>query len=222
MFDYSFFLSPLLLCRGFLHAIIFFPLLLQRKHHTNSRSKNEMIISHKEVTSSVNPHKQPQAVKEASKDLLEHQRKKVSYSGPLVHGTTKVSHSGPLVHGTTWAKAGKGHDDPPVVSTRSNLSTLSGFVASRTVAPKDRLEKFGPSQLGTVKQVGGSQRSYNDLVSAGKQDYRHNNQRTAESPQGFGKATIKEPNLVSYLTFFFAFKVLNSKQHPFSACLLYS
>ncbi|KAJ4729802.1 Protein kinase-like protein [Melia azedarach] len=168
---------------------------MQRKHHTNSRSKNEMIISHKEVTSSVNPHKQPQAVKEASKDLLEHQRKKVSYSGPLVHGTTKVSHSGPLVHGTTWAKAGKGHDDPPVVSTRSNLSTLSGFVASRTVAPKDRLEKFGPSQLGTVKQVGGSQRSYNDLVSAGKQDYRHNNQRTAESPQGFGKATIKEPNL---------------------------
>lgn len=155
-----------------------------------------MFISHyKEASSSINPHQQTQAVKDGNKDYLDHQRRKVSHSGPLVHGAAKVSHSGPLVPGTTWARAGKGHDDPAMVSTRSNLSTLSGFVASRTVLAEDHREKFGPSQLGAVKQVGVSQGS--------KQDHRHNFQKIADSPQGVGKATVKEPGLVSILSFYF-------------------
>lgn len=66
--------------------------------------------------------------------------------------------------------------------------------------PEDRLEKFGPSYLEIGKQVGGSQRSCNDLVSTGKQDCGHNIQKTAE------------PSLVSLLTIssFFLFSVLRS------------
>lgn len=154
--------------------------IMQKRHHTNSRSKNEMFISQKEAAYAINPTKQRQSGKEASKDFLEHQRRKVSNSGPLVHGTAKVSHSGPLIQGATWAKVGKGYNDPPAVSGRSNLATLSGFVASRTVLPEDHREKSGPSYVGVGKQVGGSQRSYKDLVSTGKQDCRQNIQKTAE------------------------------------------
>lgn len=85
-----------------------------------------------------------------------------------------------MIQGATWAKVGKGYNDPPAVSGRSNLATLSGFVASRTVLPEDHREKSGPSYVGVGKQVGGSQRSYKDLVSTGKQDCRQNIQKTAE------------------------------------------
>lgn len=166
-----------------------------------------MFISQKEAAYAINPTKQRQSGKEASKDFLEHQRRKVSNSGPLVHGTAKVSHSGPLIQGATWAKVGKGYDDPPAVSVRSNLATLSGFVASRTVLPEDHREKSGPSYVGVGKQVGGSQRSYKDLVSTGKQDCRQNIQKTAE------------PSLVSFLTFLFSLKVLKSQATSFSTLI---
>lgn len=166
-----------------------------------------MFISQKEAAYAINPTKQRQSGKEASKDFLEHQRRKVSNSGPLVHGTAKVSHSGLLIQGATWAKVGKGYNDPPAVSGRSNLATLSGFVASRTVLPEDHREKSGPSYVGVGKQVGGSQRSYKDLVSTGKQDCRQNIQKTAE------------PSLVSFLTFLFSLKVLKSQAASFSTLI---
>ncbi|KAK1567985.1 hypothetical protein Q3G72_019000 [Acer saccharum] len=154
---------------------------MQRRSLTNTKGRSEISFPRKESTFVIDPPRQSQA---ASRDFLEHQRK-------------KVSHSGPLVHGPAWVKVGKGHDDPPRGSTRANLSTLSGFVASRTVLPDDRREKSGPSQPGAAKHVGRFQEgSYSELVSAGKQDGRRNIHKNADSPQGGdGKATVREPNL---------------------------
>lgn len=136
-------------------------------------------MPHKEPIFAINPSRQSQVMKEVSRDSLDHQRK-------------KVSHSGPLVHQPTWAKAGKRHNEPPTVSTRSNLSTLSGFVASRTVLPDDCREKSGPSQQVAEKTVVRPQISYNDFVSVGKQDDRRSSHRTADSPQeGNGKAMVR-------------------------------
>nr|QYW07107.1 cyclin-dependent kinase like 8 [Dimocarpus longan] len=151
---------------------------MQRRSLTNTKARNEMLfIPYKDSALVIDPPRQSQAVKEVSRDFLEHQRK-------------KVSHSGPLVHQPTWAKLGKGHDHHSVVSTRANLSTLSGLVASRTVLPDDCREKSGPSQPGAAKPVGRSQASYSEFPSAGKQDGRCSIHKTADSPQGGeGKAT---------------------------------
>ncbi|KAL5864870.1 hypothetical protein ACOSQ3_002384 [Xanthoceras sorbifolium] len=158
---------------------------MQRRSLTNTKGRSEMFVPHKESTFVIDPPRQSQAVKEVNRDFLEHQRK-------------KVSHSGPLVQGPTWGKVGKRHDDPPMVSTRANLSTLSGFVASRTVLPDDRREKSGPLQPGTAKHVGRSQASYSEFASAGKQEGRRNIHETADSPQGgAGKATVREPTMHS-------------------------
>lgn len=137
------------------------------------------------------PPKQTHAAKEGSRDFLE-------YNGK------KISHSGPLVHGTVFGKSGKEHDDLHMVSSRANLSKLSGLVATRTLASEDHREKPGPLTLEAVNQVGRSQRSFNELESAGKQNVRRHMPKTAESPQtGGGRACIKESSLVSFLVLFF-------------------
>lgn len=165
-------------------TIIFFCLLQQRGLDSSTKDRNETFMSHKEVALAAN--KQTRGLKEPSNDLFGHQRK-------------KVSHSGPLVHGAAWEKVGKRPDHPPTISTRSNLSTLSGFVASRTGSTEDFQGKSGPSRPGAVRPVGRSQSSFREL-STGKQEYRQNNHKVAESPQGVaGNGIVKEASLVSSL-----------------------
>ena len=145
----------------------------------------------------IDPPKQTPTEKEESRDLLEYSRK-------------KISHSGPLVHGTVFGKSGKEHDDLTMVSSRANLSKLSGLVATRTLAYEDHRDKPGPLTLEAVNQAGRSHRSFNELESSGKQDVRHHMPKTAESPQtGGGRACIEESSLVSFLILFF---ILNRGQ----------
>ena len=145
----------------------------------------------------IDPPKQTPTEKEESRDLLEYSRK-------------KISHSGPLVHGTVFGKSGKEHDDLTMVSSRANLSKLSGLVATRTLAYEDHRDKPGPLTLEEVNQAGRSHRSFNELECAGKQDVRRHMPKTAESPQtGGGRACIEESSLVSFLILFF---ILNRGQ----------
>ncbi|KAK6241693.1 hypothetical protein SCA6_007082 [Theobroma cacao] len=158
----------------------------RRQPHPNFKSRSEMFNSRKAdaISGFLNdPSKQTHAAKEGSRDFLE-------YNGK------KISHSGPLVHGTVFGKSGKEHDDLHMVSSRANLSKLSGLVATRTLASEDHREKPGPLTLEAVNQVGRSQRSFNELESAGKQNVRRRMPKTAESPQtGGGRACIKESSL---------------------------
>ncbi|XP_044502349.1 probable serine/threonine-protein kinase At1g54610 isoform X2 [Mangifera indica] len=155
-------------------------LMKQRGLDSSTKDRNETFMSHKEVALAAN--KQARGLKEPSNDLFGHQWK-------------KVSHSGPLVHGAAWEKVGKRPDHPPTISTRSNLSTLSGFVASRTGSTEDFQGKSGPSRPGAVRPVGRSQSSFREL-STGKQEYRQNNHKGAESPQGVaGNGIVKEASL---------------------------
>ncbi|XWS54172.1 hypothetical protein CRYUN_Cryun10bG0066900 [Craigia yunnanensis] len=158
----------------------------RRQPHPNLMSRSQMFNSRKADAFSgflIDNPKQTPAAQEESRDFLEYNRK-------------KISHSGPLVHGTVFGKSGKEHDDLPMVSSRANLSKLSGLVATRTLASEDHREKPGPLTLEAVNQAGRSRRSFNELESAGKQDVRHHMPKTAESLQTEGgSACIKESSL---------------------------
>ncbi|XP_038681414.1 probable serine/threonine-protein kinase At1g54610 isoform X2 [Tripterygium wilfordii] len=156
----------------------------QRGYQTSSKSRSEIYNSHKQQTNSgflVDPSQLRQSVQ---KDSVEHQHKKVSYSGPLVHGTGR-------------AKAGKEHDVPPAISARTNLSNLSGLVAARTSSAEVWQGKLSASQQETIKQVGRSRGSLNQLEFAGKEDRKCDMQKVTKSPQsGGGKFVDRESSLV--------------------------
>ncbi|XVF02007.1 hypothetical protein REPUB_Repub04eG0138900 [Reevesia pubescens] len=158
----------------------------RRQPHPNLKSRSQMFNSRKADGFSgflLDPPKQTPAAKEESRDFLEYNRK-------------KISHSGPLVHGTVFGKSGKEHDDPPIVSSKANLSKLSGLVATRTLASEEHRDKSGPLTLEAVNQAGRSRRMFNELGSAGNQDVRRHMPKTAESPQtGGGRVCIKESSL---------------------------
>uniref|UniRef100_A0A2C9UT25 Protein kinase domain-containing protein n=2 Tax=Manihot esculenta TaxID=3983 RepID=A0A2C9UT25_MANES len=112
---------------------------------------------------------------EARRDFPENQHK-------------KVSHSGPLVQGTGWTKAGKDGNNPStVLSTRTNLSTISGLVAARTSLPDGRQGRPSTSQPEAVKSVGGFQGSSNGLEPTSKQNQKLQVRKAADSPQADGE-----------------------------------
>lgn len=160
-------------------------LLLQRRHLTNSKSsRSEMMISTKDNTFVNNHSKHRQSIKEKTQSFLDYQRRQISHSGPLVKGMGQKAPA-------------KGCEDPPVVSSssRGTLSTLSGFVASRTSSSEDRRGN-GPSNPVGVRQVGCPQESFNEFVCTGKQDRRHNVQKVMDSPEGGG---VENTGVVSFL-----------------------
>ncbi|XP_022748937.1 probable serine/threonine-protein kinase At1g54610 [Durio zibethinus] len=158
----------------------------RRQPHPHLKSRSQMFNSRKAAAFSgfcIDPTKQIPAAKEERRDFLEYNRKKVSLSGPLVHDNV-------------FEKCGKEHDDLPVVSSRADLSKLSGLVATRTLASEDHRDKPGPLTLEAVNQAGRSGRLFNELESAGKQDARCHMAKTAKSPDtGGGRACIKESSL---------------------------
>ncbi|KDP24118.1 hypothetical protein JCGZ_25775 [Jatropha curcas] len=159
------------------HAYPKLATIMQEKRISNENRRPEMFNSRKEQNVSgflVDTSKQTQGAKEGRRDFLEHQRKKVSYSGPLVHGTG-------------WTKDGaKDLDNPHGVSTRTNLSTISGLVATRTSLPDDRQGKPSTSQPEIAKQVSGYQESLNRLEATTKQCQKHYVRKPADSPQANG------------------------------------
>jgi len=174
--------------------LFIFGLRLQKKHNSVSQNSGKMVNSHKEQTVSgfmIDPSEQRQAVREGRGDFMEHQRK-------------KVSHSGPLVQGNGWTRTGKNFDNHNMVSGRHNLSTVSGLVATRTILPGDHQKKPGVPQPEVVNQVGRLQGSLNGLESSRKVDQNCQIKKMGDSPQaGAGKSSNKEPSLVSSRDFFF-------------------
>ncbi|KAK6919066.1 Protein kinase domain [Dillenia turbinata] len=106
--------------------------LMQKRQGYSASTQNEMFNPHQEVVSSrfLTP-RQTQEMKNTSKDLLEHQRKRAAYSGPLVPGVA-------------CPKAGKKLDDSQTFTSKADLSTLSGLVAARTSSSEDYKEKPEP------------------------------------------------------------------------------
>ncbi|XP_022764107.1 probable serine/threonine-protein kinase At1g54610 isoform X1 [Durio zibethinus] len=158
----------------------------RRQPHPNLKSRSQMFGSRKADAFSgflIDHPRHTCAAKEESRDFLEYNR-------------NKISHSGPLVYANLYGKSEKEHNDPPMVSSRANLSKLSGLAASRTVASEDHREKPGPLTLEALNQAGMSHRSFNELESTGKLDVRCHMPKTAESPQtGSGRDYAKESSL---------------------------
>lgn len=145
-----------------------------------------MFNSHRQQTVSgflFDPSEQNEAAKECRRGFRENQRK-------------KVSHSGPLVQGTGWTKFGKDLDNPHVVSTRTNLSTVSGFLAPKTSFPDDQQGRPGTSRSAVVKQLGGFQGSSNGLEPTIKKSKKCRVRRPADSPEAEGLKS-REASLVS-------------------------
>ncbi|OMO96199.1 hypothetical protein CCACVL1_05046 [Corchorus capsularis] len=163
-----------------------FPSVQRRLPQPNSKSRSQMFNSHRADANSgllIDPAKQTPAAKEGSRDFVDYNRK-------------RISHSGPLVHGPVFGKSGKEHDDLPMLSSRTNLSKLSGLVATRTLVSEDQREKPGPLTLEAVNQASRSRRSFHESEYAGKQDVRRHMPKVAESPQtGGGRASVKESSL---------------------------
>ncbi|XP_050205821.1 probable serine/threonine-protein kinase At1g54610 [Mercurialis annua] len=161
--------------------------MMQERRHSNANSRGDTGNSHKEKTVSgflVDPSKQNQAPREGRRELPEHQRR-------------KVSHSGPLVQGTGWTKSGKDHDNPHLVSSRPNLSAISSLVAARTSLPDDRHGRpCNTSQTEVNRQVGEIQGSADGPASTTKQGQNHEARKRADSPQaGGGQFPTKEASL---------------------------
>lgn len=153
-----------------------------------------MFHSHREEAHSgllVAPPKQPRPVKEGRTGEPEHLQKRVSQSGPLVHGPR-------------WTKSGKELDSQSAASTASNLSKLSGLVATRTLSlSEDHQEKPGPAQSDTTEQLGRLSGAVSESESRRRLDHKRHSQTNGDFCQIDGKARSKEPSLVSYLSCFF-------------------
>ncbi|GMJ13068.1 hypothetical protein like AT1G53050 [Hibiscus trionum] len=161
------------------------------QHHPSLKSRSQMHNAGKAdafsgILIDPSPPKQTPAAKEESRDFPEHNRK-------------KISHSGPLVKGTVFRNSGKEHNDLPMVSSKANLSKLSGLVAARTSASEDRRQKQGPLALEAVNQAGRPRRSFKEFESAGNQNVRQHMPKTTESPLPVGgRSCSKESSPVTH------------------------
>lgn len=120
-----------------------------RQGYSDVQSRSEVFKPYQEEPAwgfPINRPRQTQAVKEVGKALMDRNRR-------------GASHSGPLIPGVELTKTGSRYDDTAIVSTRGELSTSSGLVASRTSSAKDCQDKASPAQLEDTNQVGRSSQS---------------------------------------------------------------
>jgi cyclin-dependent kinase 12/13 len=120
-----------------------------RQGYSDVQSRSEVFKPYQEEPAwgfPINRPRQTQAVKEVGKALMDRNRR-------------GASHSGPLIPGVEFTKTGSRYDDTAIVSTRGELSTSSGLVASRTSSAKDCQDKASPAQLEDTNQVGRSSQS---------------------------------------------------------------
>ncbi|KAK8561497.1 hypothetical protein V6N12_048567 [Hibiscus sabdariffa] len=149
------------------------PNLKSRSHMSNSLNAYEF------SGFLIDPPKQAPAAKENSRDFSEYNKK-------------KVSHSGPLIYGTAFGKPVKESDRITRLSSRANLSKLSGLVSTKTLAHENHRDNSGPLTLEAMNQADRSRKSFNKLEHTGKHDIRCRTPKTAESPQIGGRPYIKE------------------------------
>ncbi|KAL8126779.1 hypothetical protein AgCh_013897 [Apium graveolens] len=144
---------------------------LQKRGRSNPKTRSEQFNRHKDEVASdfpIGPPRLSQALKEVRKEQMEQPPNRVSYSGPLVPGVG-------------WTKAAKKYDEISVVSTRTNLSSLSGLVASRT--SEDSRDKYFPSNQIAGDQAGRVSESFDKLGSSRNQDMQLQTQGITSSQQ---------------------------------------
>lgn len=149
----------------------------RRQPYPYLKNRNESSNSNKQDTVSgfqFDSSRNSQGVREGSRDFSDHNKSKVSFSGPLVNG----------------AGGGKFGKEADITLERANLSKMSGLVASRTLASEERREMPSCLPQDEKNQAGRSQKSVNESASAAKQDLRSRTQRVADSPQS-GTRTFK-------------------------------
>ncbi|KAL7219247.1 hypothetical protein ACSBR2_012349 [Camellia fascicularis] len=156
-----------------------------RRRNSHSKSRSELLNHYQEEAASgfpIDPPRHSQAAKEmVGKDRMD-------------HNTKRVSHSGPLAPGVGWTKAGKKYDDMNVISTRADLSTLSGLVASRTSLSDDSRDKLGPSQPKATDQVAKSSESH-EVSGSARRTYRKQHTHSITGSHQLEKGRAKEPVL---------------------------
>lgn len=161
---------------------------LQRRHdQANSKSRSEYFNRNKDDSASGFPIEQPR---------LSHYSKEVSnVFGP--HPPMRESYSGPLVGGRTWTKSGNKYDNISITS-RADLSALSGLVSSRTLLAEDRV-KHDSSQLESTNQMGRLSSFTQDFGYSRKHD-RKDLSRSMVGPRRIesGRSSTKEPIMVSF------------------------
>lgn len=163
--------------------------LQRRPGQSGAKSHRELFNPHRDEASSgfqIDPHRPSQGFKETSKSMLGQPPQRVSYSGPL----------GPSVG---WTASGKKYEDMSCVSTRSDLSTLSGLVASRTLPSEDSRERPGYSQKDKANQMKKSSELHEEPPR--RQDQRRWMQNLSSSRNlETGRTNTRGQGLVSFLT----------------------
>ncbi|KAK3040464.1 hypothetical protein RJ639_028749, partial [Escallonia herrerae] len=155
----------------------------RRQGLSNPKSQSELFNPHRQEPASgfpIDPPRQTKAIKEVGKDFQE-------------HPSTRVSHSGPLVQGVKWTKAAKKYD-MSIVSSRADLSTHSGLIASRTLMSEEHQDKLVPSYPEATNRVGRIGEPSEELMHTRKQEQKHHTQSITGSFQtGNGRASTREP-----------------------------
>ncbi|KAK9016720.1 hypothetical protein V6N11_079214 [Hibiscus sabdariffa] len=155
----------------------------KRQSQSNSKSRSEKFNPHPEEVASgfpIDPPR-PSHVIEPNADAQRNHHK-------------RACHSGPLAHRAAWAKSGKNLDDAPKISTRADLSMMSGLVAPRSsLTSDDSREKSGFPQSKAPKMIARFPVSFKASSESGiEQNLKHNEQ------QKDGSNNNKDPVLLGY------------------------
>ncbi|XP_073025630.1 probable serine/threonine-protein kinase At1g54610 [Primulina eburnea] len=153
----------------------------RRQGHPNSKSRSEMLNSQEEEAASGFPVDTAQPVQ----GMIE-----MSKDHPQKH-PERYSHSGPLAPGVGWTYSGRKNDDISAGSTRSDLSSLSGLVASRAFATAESRDEWA-SHAEAASQAGRLSESFGD--PSRKQDRKHPRRIFSGTRQiENGRTSTKEP-----------------------------
>lgn len=168
------------------HYISAYHILQTSQSHSVSRSRGKFFGSRQEKTISgflVGPPKGLRGSKEPQKDQGEHCQSRDSYSGPLapVYGLNKVP---------------KGLDHSSTLSAKSNSSTLSNLVASRT--GDGNQDTSGPLMPNSLNKVSMFSRPINSMEAlVRRQDSKFHSGRNADIASiGEAKVSAKESSVV--------------------------
>ncbi|XP_052178128.1 probable serine/threonine-protein kinase At1g54610 [Diospyros lotus] len=157
---------------------------IQRRQGTmNSQSRSELFNYNQDEAASgfpMDPPRQTNSVKGVGKDVMD-------------HNSRRASHSGPLGPGAGWTKSGKKYEDISIISSRADLSTLSGLVASRTMASEECGDKQGPWQSESTNQAARASETFELSGSMRKNDWKHHHSITGSRQTDKGRSSTKEP-----------------------------
>jgi len=162
---------------------------MQRRQGTvNSKSRSELFNYNQDEAASgfpMDPPRQTNSVKGVGKDVMD-------------HNSRRASHSGPLGPGAGWTNTGKKYEDISIISSRADLSTLSGLVASRTMASEECGDKQGPWQSESTNQAARASETFELSGSMRKNDWKDHHSITRSRQTDKGRSSTKEPLMVSF------------------------